>query len=338
MCWKNLWMGLAFSLFGGILSAASGDLDVPSPEAAPINCPDDDASATAAVQDHPCEATWTATGEAVFLTRSSPAANVLAFDALAGAPLLDASSLDLGTLTGIDLTLARRVGDWGTLEIRYLGADEWHASGSTPTTPGGLVQINTAIPLSVDAGTSLASNLSSELHSIEANGRYALRPGWDVLVGFRAVHLDEQLQLRLTDVSIPFTYTAEARNRLYGFQLGGHAPLWDRGERFALGATGKAGLFADCAAQDSSAPNGAVVLPAGGRNNVAAFLGEIDVAAQFRFWEHAAVLAGYRLLWIDGVSLAPDQVPVTEFVTGTGLATASEAFYHGAFAGLQLAW
>ena len=49
--------------------------------------------------------------------------------------------------------------------------------------------------------------------------------------------------------------------------------------------------------------------------------------------------AGYNLLWIEGVALAPDQLDFTNTPTsGTGLTSSSGLFLHGFSAGLEGRW
>ena len=46
----------------------------------------------------------------------------------------------------------------------------------------------------------------------------------------------------------------------------------------------------------------------------------------------------YRLLWVDGVALATDQMAASDFLFASGINATGDAFYHGAFVGLQYGW
>ena len=54
--------------------------------------------------------------------------------------------------------------------------------------------------------------------------------------------------------------------------------------------------------------------------------------------DHLALRGGYRLLWLDGVALASDQLAVSDFANGSGFNDSGNVFYHGAFAGFELAY
>jgi hypothetical protein len=78
-----------------------------------------------------------------------------------------------------------------------------------------------------------------------------------------------------------------------------------------------------------------VRVPARDASSPTAFLGEIGLTGDCRLTSGWSLRGGYRLLWIDGVALATDQVAASDFVFHRGMAPHGGAFYHGAFAGLQ---
>jgi hypothetical protein len=80
-----------------------------------------------------------------------------------------------------------------------------------------------------------------------------------------------------------------------------------------------------------------VTLPASGNTDKAAFLGEASLAGSYALTCNLSVRGGYQLLWASGVALASDQVPVTDFIFGTGIDASGDVFYHGAFIGLEFA-
>jgi len=53
---------------------------------------------------------------------------------------------------------------------------------------------------------------------------------------------------------------------------------------------------------------------ASGRNR-ASFVGEIGLMLDYRFSRFFSARAGYELLWLYGVALAPDQGAVTDLLT-----------------------
>jgi hypothetical protein len=170
---------------------------------------------------------------------------------------------------------------------------------------------------------------------VEINGQCRLLDRWTFLAGFRYVELDEHFAADWIDAPAPFHYDTATRNRLYGFQIGGAGMLWDRGGPLSIEAVGKAGVFGNAAAHDSVYSTGLVAFPARGIASETAFIGEFGFTGNYRLTDHLSVRGGYRLLWIDGVALATDQVAASDFVFARGIDTTGDAFYHGAFVGLQ---
>jgi hypothetical protein len=77
----------------------------------------------------------------------------------------------------------------------------------------------------------------------------------------------------------------------------------------------------------------------GGSEGDVAFLGEIDFLATYPLCNHVAVQGGYELLWIDGIALATDQaVNATRNISGAGIDTNGDIFYHGATCALVVTW
>ncbi len=234
--------------------------------------------------------------------------------------------------------MARRIGCNNAIEFRYFGIDDWNATSVTTTTPGDLLRVNAAVPIFTLSGDAIDAAYASKLHNAEINGLHQLNERWSLLAGFRYLELDEHSTLSLVNPAVPFDYECATQSRLLGFQLGGQAALWDHGGPFTLDAVGKAGLFNNSAAQSGSFSTGVVTLPASGREDHTAFIGEIGISGVCQLTDHLAVRGGYRLLWIDGVALASDQLAVSDFANNTGLNSSGDAFYHGAFAGLECTW
>ncbi|MDZ4848106.1 MAG: BBP7 family outer membrane beta-barrel protein [Pirellulaceae bacterium] len=278
---------------------------------------------------------WTATADALFLHRSDPSSAILAFNTTNPAENLNARDLHFGVHTGFDLSLTRQLSCDNAIEIRYFGIDHWRTAASATTTPGDLFQINAAVPIFTFSGTGIDANYSSALHNAEINGRHRVNEWLDVLSGFRYAELNEHAFANLVDSAVPFNYDNATRNRLYGFQLGGQALLLGRGA-FGLDAIGKAGIFNNQSAQNSTINTGLVTLPATGNGSRTAFIGELGLLGRLQVTNHLKLRGGYRLLWLDGVAQASQQLAASDFANGTGLNSSGEVFYHGAFAGLEL--
>jgi hypothetical protein len=281
---------------------------------------------------------WTVTADALLLERRDPAAVVWAENLADPTQRFDAADFHFGFQAGVDVSVARHLGCDSTIEIRYFGIDAWNATSLTSTTPGDLLQVNAAVPVFTLSGDAISTAYASQLHNTEINSLRRLNDRLSLLAGFRYTELDEHASATLVNSAVPFTYDSATRNRLFGFQLGGQATLWNQCGPFVLEACGKAGIFNNSAAQNSAVRTGLVTLPATGRDDCTAFIGEVGITGTCQLTDRLALRGGYRLLWIDGVALASDQLPVSDFANNAGFNGSGDAFYHGAFAGLEYAW
>ena len=69
------------------------------------------------------------------------------------------------------------------------------------------------------------------------------------------------------------------------------------------------------------------------------FIGDVNLSAIYRLTEVWGIRAGYNLIWIDGLALAPNQFDFTNTETsGTLLASGGGIFMHGANLGLEARW
>lgn len=278
---------------------------------------------------------WTATLDATFLQRRRPAATELMVNTEVPAQNLNASDFDFGCNAGLDVFVARHFNDTVGLEVRYFGVDAWNETAGVATTVGDPLRINTVYPLLTAAGDAIEARYRSELNNVEINARVPLCEWLTMLGGFRYLDLDERFDAALPGAEVPFHYEAATRNRLYGAQMGGQALLWNGGGPLSVEGIGKAGIYGNPAVQDSVFRTGVVALPAHDRESHTAFIGEVGLSACYCLTERLSVRGGYRLLWVDGVALATDQVAESDFLFDRGIDASGDAFYHGAFVGLQ---
>jgi hypothetical protein len=283
-----------------------------------------------------CKASvWGASVDALFLSRSDPSSRVLVFNTDNPAENLNAEDFQFDTEAGFDLSLTRAVGKRSALELRYFGVDGWSSRVTAATTRGDLLQFNAAVPVFAESGDAMTAVYTSKLQNAEVNFRHLYSDFVEVLAGFRYVELKEQGSGALVNADVPFNYIAATGNRLYGAQVGADALLWNS-DLFRLDITGKAGIFGNGAVHNALVSTGAAALPAGGSKDQTSFVGEFGVTGATYLTENVALRGGYRLLWIDSVALASDQLAVTDFFTGRGIDPSGDVLYQGAFAGLEL--
>ena len=165
----------------------------------------------------------------------------------------------------------------------------------------------------------------------------------DWLVGFRYVGVEEQSSLYLVccPEDLPVDYRVKTRNNMFGAQVGRRMRwTWSN---WALEGWAKAGLLGN--SQEGIQPplidyTGTQQRPAysAWRGQVG-FIGDINLSAVYRLTDVWGIRAGYNLIWIDGLALAPNQYnfsvddPISPIlVSGGGI------FMNGANLGLEARW
>jgi hypothetical protein len=173
-------------------------------------------------------------------------------------------------------------------------------------------------------------------------GDYARSREW--FVGFRYLSLREDILIsgakpvgRLIETGY---YDANSRNNLYGGQFGVRLRrCWGQ---FSCEGTGKVGLFCNQAGQEQVVvdyPNFLLRSPVSGNGENVAFVSALNLTGIYQINETWGLRAGYNVMWIEGVALAPDQLDFSFASTsGTGLNTAGGMFLHGVNVGLEARW
>jgi len=295
-----------------------------------------------------------------------------------GTPVLSTRDLDFGFDPAVRVLLGHRLHDGWALEGGYLGFWDADTSAYTEapndaaiyTFPGGLGTVN--VPSDFDrVWTSYSSAVhSGELNLVHCNG--CCEPcgkglgEWDSkdkgsnvvspcqtfewLVGVRYLNLTEDLKIygereQTTgggDTGIESSiYDIGTSNNLYGAQAGARFRRW--GQKLGWEATGKAGLFASDTQQEqyvTDYPDGFLVRPlTSASDDGVAFVGELNLTGIYRLNDVWNLRAGYNLMWITGVALAPDQLDFSgELPAGNQISSNGGLFLHGVSCGLEARW
>ncbi len=262
-----------------------------------------------------------------------------------GPTLLSSGDAGLGTQYGPQITFGVLNEDCRGWELTYFGL---FGGGGSATALG---DNDLAIPgvLGLASYDFFASNqmtvtTSGELHSFEVN-RIRRICDWTVLGGFRYFRLEDALNIRAGDPDTSGSdYHIDAVNNLFGVQAG----LRRSGQINCLGwdVSGKAGLFGNSATQnqfvtDFPNPNPPYYLrdPLHSSASNVAFVGELNLGVSYQLTERLAARAGYKLLWVEGVALAANQLDFDyPGSTSASVANGGGVFLHGAFAGLEASW
>lgn len=182
------------------------------------------------------------------------------------------------------------------------------------------------------------------------NGELSVRRQWGsrltMLAGFRWVYLGEDLQGSLPpERAVPF-WGITTRNNLYGFQIGSDWKILNRG-RFSIDGLVKAGIFDNNAQETTVVSIYRTMYSGSAATNHLAFLGEIGLQAQYQLTQRLLLKAGYEAIWLQGVALAPAQVPETlchgtpitdVYVQALGIDSSSGLLFHGVTAGFEYAF
>jgi len=262
-----------------------------------------------------------------------------------GPSALSTGDLGLDTRWGPKLTLGSLHDcGWGW-EVSYFGLP-LERSSATVTDPANLslpgdLGFESFDLFEVDQ---VALTSASELHSFELNATRRFGP-WLWIAGFRYLRLADELNIRgIDDDGVDSEYDLSSRNNLYGFQLGLRRQGWFG--RFGWDATAKAGLYGNESRHqqfvtDYDGINDPFYLrePTGGSSYPVAFIGEINPNLIYRLNDNWHLRAGYNLLWVEGVSLAANQLDFrTVDGAGSNNRTNGGVLLHGLNVGIEFRW
>jgi hypothetical protein len=302
---------------------------------------------------------WTtyALTDALFWGRDNQAVNrPLVITAGDNTPVISARDLQFPFSEGVRAFYGQRQPCDCGWELGYFGVYGQSATQfASYTPPSGFLQMPPDIGSNLTAdGETATVKYRSVINSAEANvfstshewRDYA--EGWltvDWLAGFRYVGVEEQATIDMNCcvgpdvVNVP--YSVRTRNNMFGAQIGNRSRLtW---ERWALEGWAKAGLLGNSQEQLQSAlidykgtlQRGATSSWGSG----VGFIGDINMSAIYRLTDVWGIRAGYNLIWIDGLALAPNQFDFTvNSNSGTNLVSGGGIFMQGANLGLEARW
>jgi hypothetical protein len=251
--------------------------------------------------------------DAVFLFRDDP--DLVAFSTTFGADFTGMNGIDMGVAPR--LQVISPIDNVWDAEGNYFGVDSWHATAD----------YDLAGP---DTGT---LDFNSSLHSSEINFRHNTRDWLKLLWGFRYIEFSEDLDFRAPSVGLPAIWRFDARNFMYGMQLGADVGMIRLFERLEIGGVFKAGVFnnrvisreevisINLFSTDDTFLN---------KFDEIAFVGEASLGGTLHFNDHFALRGGYQMLWLEDAATAINSFTESEGLRGM--------FFHGAYAGLELRW
>ncbi|MCY2993308.1 MAG: BBP7 family outer membrane beta-barrel protein [Planctomycetota bacterium] len=307
--------------------------------------------------------------ESLFMTRTNGnATQPILFD-VAGGTLLATNDLNFNWSPGLRAGAGVRLCDSLYLDLGYLGLYDSHASATFNQGNSGIWAILPnpigPVPDLFTIPKQVRVDYWSQLNSFELNllccdcccstdpcDGITCGRSLEWFGGFRYISLTERLLIS-GDVGRKLPdgrdclgeYDLSTNNNLYGAQLGARTRYCCG--RFGYEATGKAGIYGNDANEKQTWidwPRDFPLRPTvTGRGAQVAFVGEINLSAIYQLTKTWNVRAGYNLLWINGVALAPNQLDFTNDnynppISGSQLNTDGGVFYHGASIGLEARW
>jgi len=273
-------------------------------------------------------------------------------------PLVSSRDLQFPWAAGVRAFYGQRAPDQGGWELGYFGVYGFAASQTVAAPPGEFLQMPFPLGPELTAdGENATVRYTSLVNSAEANlfstsTQWRDRSGsWltvDWLAGFRYIGVEESAGIDIEccfvdDTFVTVPYRVRTRNNLFGGQLGSRARwTW---ERWAFEGWAKAGLFGNAQqALQSQIVNFELEpltdRPAFSRRaGSVAFVGDINTSVVYRLTDVWGIRAGYNLIWIEGLALAPDQFNFGAVDSAAiGVASGGGMFLHGANLGLEARW
>jgi hypothetical protein len=310
---------------------------------------------------------WYANGDALFLKRNEARHEVLVvadrgtlLDLSDDAVLLTTRDLNFNEFeTGFRTELGRSFGNGLALEASYFLINEWDAFGQV--TSNGLIASSALAeglspPLTFnfpffDADTFYEAVQQTVVYRSELqNAELNLKATWkhhhfvrSEFVGIRYLQVRENFVLTSQDevTSTPTaglgTYTIDTDNDLIGGQYGQEfgIPLFGC---VLLNTKLKAGLFGNSVEQTTEIiDSGIIRYRARDTEPELSFVGELNFNVDVRLNKLVSAHAGYNLLWVQQVALAPEQNYPLGLAGTSPINDNGHLFYHGFNIGVQIA-
>ena len=285
---------------------------------------------------------WTVRAEVMFLRRSDADQLALITHQETEETLVDVENLEFDHNAAVRYQLMREYCCCWGWDIGYFGIDSWTSSGNGGGDVSPILQgPGLAFP-STAHGTIYRAEYGTDLHSAEFNVRRRFHECVTGVAGFRWIELQDQLRTLAIAPQVTDFYSIDTNNQMYGFQLGADTRLFDRGRRFEIDGIFRVGVMFNNCNQNTEAPILSPFVPAvadqiSAREDHTAFLAELGIRGNIQVFRGLYATGGYGVMWLDGLALAPDQIPHADLIApaSADLDTGGTLFFHGATVGLM---
>ncbi len=289
-----------------------------------------------------CCPDWIVTPEAMFLSRRNSSPQTLITNVNTGAAMLSTRDFDDDYDVIPRLQLIRQECCGNGWEINLFGLSPF----STINTNGDSDSPNLAapgIPLNSSApGTIFRTSYDTDFNSLELNRRCYYNECLTFVAGFRWLELGEELDFDEVAPVQRDLFSVDTNNHMYGFQVGLDAVLWKSRRCFYIESGLRAAILHNSADQNIDAPFFTpvplTVDRLSARDDHTAFFGELGIDGVYRLNSRVSLRAGYQLMWLEGVALAPDQIAVNSVIAPgiAGLDTSGSLFLSGVTVGATI--
>lgn len=232
--------------------------------------------------------------------------------------------------------------DYWSAEASFLYLNEWEGEaekhGNGDLSFPGYISVD-----GFNQADRAEGNYKSRFYNAELNASIHLTPrkvdyfSYSWIVGLRYVYLRETFGIHFFTGENRSVYDVHARNILGGPQMGGMLE-WNPMRQLTWGFAAKFAALADRCEQKTyvAADNNTNVLRHYTKQKWApVFLADVAASVGFQATSHFNVHAGYQMIYLTGVALAPEQISKSTNMPGHHhLNTHGNALIHGLFAGL----
>jgi hypothetical protein len=278
--------------------------------------------------------------DAMFMSRSHAPSEQIIYQQGTSTEFLNANQLDYGFDAGWRLNAAWNFDPTLSAHFSYfqLNGDD----ATTVETDDAQRPLMFHPPGETVGASAFRADAWSRFRSWEAYEQQSINEWLAVQLGFRFADFDDHLVVTPQDLAGASEHFYEAQNHLYGFHLGSEIKLWNRG-RLRVSGILKGAVFFNRIELDVC--KRAAVSPSGNQAAVfdqedhGTFLGEAGVLAEFRLQQHVTLRAGYEVVGLTGVALAPEQIQRVNLQTGAASLDGNDGVvYHGGFAGVEISY
>ncbi len=262
-----------------------------------------------------------------------------------GKVFLNSNEYDFDYSPGVNLSASYKTPKGLEANMRYFIVD-WNDGTAGKDLNSGIVWMQYQRPgiYLVRGDIGLSSNYSSSLDSLEFNFGWWPIEQLGVFVGPRRITLNEQLEIKSTLNGFfgtrTLSDTSHVENELWGGQLGLKGVLFKTTGGTDSSLWGNVGYYNNSIDADMVRKGELDTWRANGSSHTGSIAGEAGLDFNLAIMPKTLFLnAGYEMLWVQKVAIAPAQYEVSDvFISHRTRVATDDALYHGAKVALSVKW